>query len=92
MFPKVSLIDIICMLPNVNNNRGFSSSLSAFGDVLGIANYIMNMNQTNNDELMRELQKQDKEFLINIVESQKRIEEKLDRLLKETEKEKTEQA
>lgn len=80
------------MLPNVNNNRSFSSSLSAFGDVLGIANYIMNMNQTDNDELMKELQKQDKEFLINIVESQKRIEEKLDRLLRETEKEKIEKA
>lgn len=53
----------------------------AAGDLLGILNYIENLQQTKNDVIMKELRKQDSVYFKQILENQARIEEKLDKLL-----------
>lgn len=66
---------------NHGNNNSLLDTLGALGDLLGILNYIENLQQTKNDVIMKELRKQDSIYLKQILENQARIEEKLDKLL-----------
>ena len=60
-----------------NNNQGFFDLLALFSVGLQIAVYEQNQRQATTDDLMRELQKQDKEYFEKIIENQNRILEKL---------------
>lgn len=64
-----------------NNNRtlDFLDLLTMIGFAMQIMNYQENRNQTNNDDLMEELQTQDREYLTTIIQNQEKI---LDRLAK----------
>lgn len=66
---------------NNRNNNSLLDTLGALGDLLGILNYIENLQQTKNDVIMKELRKQDSVYFRQILENQARIEEKLDKLL-----------
>lgn len=66
---------------NHGNNNSLLGTLGALGDLLGILNYIENLQQTKNDVIMKELRKQDSIYFKQILENQARIEEKLDKLL-----------
>ena len=66
---------------NNRNNNSLLDTLGAWGDLLGILNYIENLQQTKNDVIMKELRKQDSVYFKQILENQARIEEKLDKLL-----------
>lgn len=56
--------------------------LDLFADVLQILNYVQNVNQTSNDAILSELQKQDEKFLKQILKNQADILERLERLEK----------
>ena len=60
-----------------NNNQGFFDLLALFSVGLQIAVYEQNQRQATTDDLMKELQKQDKEYFEKIIENQNRILEKL---------------
>lgn len=60
-----------------NNNLELLDLITIVGFVMQIMNYQENRQQTGNDDLMRELQKQDKEYLEKIIENQNLILEKL---------------
>lgn len=64
-----------------NNNRtlDFLDLLTMIGFAMQIMNYQENRNQTNNDDLMEELQTQDRKYLEKIIRNQELI---LDRLAK----------
>ena len=84
MFQKEKLIDTTNMqlkMNNCGNNNGLLDTLGALGDLLGILNYIENLQQTKNDVIMKQLRKQDSVYFKQILENQARIEEKLDKLL-----------
>lgn len=59
------------------NNNGFFDMLAVFSVVLQMSVYEETKRQASTDDLMRELQKQDKEYFEKIIENQKRILEKL---------------
>lgn len=56
-----------------NNNFKELDTLSLFGTFLGVMNFYLNSQQANNDDLLRELKKQDTEYLEKILENQKEI-------------------
>ena len=60
-----------------NNNLEFLDLITLVGFVMQIMNYQENRQQTGNDDLMKELQKQDKEYLEKIIDNQRLILEKL---------------
>ena len=62
---------------NENNNLNFLDVLAILSVVLQIAGYQNDMSQSSNDDLMRELQKQDVAYLERIIETQNLILEKL---------------
>lgn len=64
-----------------NQQNNLIGMLGAIGDLLGILNYIENLQQTKNDAIMKELRKQDSIYFEKILANQARIEEKLDKLL-----------
>nr|DAK12729.1 MAG TPA: hypothetical protein [Caudoviricetes sp.] len=64
-----------------NQQNNLIDMLGAIGDLLGILNYIENLQQTKNDAIMKELRKQDSIYFEKILANQARIEEKLDKLL-----------
>ena len=59
------------------NNLDFLDVLTILSVVLQIMGYRNDMSQSSNDDLMRELQRQDKAYLEQIVENQNKILEKL---------------
>ena len=59
------------------NNLDFLDMLTILSVMLQIMGYQNDMSQSSNDDLMRELQRQDKAYLEQIVESQNKILEKL---------------
>lgn len=65
----------------MQNNRtlDFLDMLTMIGFAMQIMNYQENRNQTNNDDLMEELQTQDRKYLEKIIRNQELI---LDRLAK----------
>lgn len=64
-----------------NQQNNLIDMLGAIGDLLGILNYIENLQQTKKDAIMKELRKQDSIYFEKILANQARIEEKLDKLL-----------
>ena len=59
------------------NNLDFLDILTILSVMLQIMGYQNDMSQSSNDDLMRELQRQDKAYLEQIVENQNKILEKL---------------
>ena len=59
------------------NNLDFLDMLTILSVMLQIMGYQNDMSQSSNDDLMRELQRQDKAYLEKIVEKQNKILEKL---------------
>lgn len=56
-----------------SNNDGLFDILALFSLGLQIAVYEQNQRQASTDDLMKELQKQDKEYFERIIENQKKI-------------------
>ena len=59
------------------NNLSALDILSVLSVMLQIMGYQNDMNQSSNDDLMKELQRQDREYLEKIIETQNKILEKL---------------
>ena len=59
------------------NNLDFLDVLTILSVALQIMGYQNDMSQSSNDDLMRELQRQDKAYLDKIIENQNKILEKL---------------
>ena len=59
------------------NNLDFLDVLTIMSVMLQIMGYQNDMSQSSNDDLMRELQRQDKSYLEKIIENQNKILEKL---------------
>ena len=59
------------------NNLDFLDALTILSVALQIMGYRNDMSQSSNDDLMRELQRQDKAYLEKIIENQNKILEKL---------------
>ena len=59
------------------NNLDFLDVLTVLSVMLQIMGYQNDMSQSSNDDLMRELQRQDKAYLEKIIENQNKILEKL---------------
>ena len=57
----------------INNNQGFFDFLAVFSIGLQIAVYEQAQRQATTDDLMRELQKQDKEYFEKIISNQEKI-------------------
>lgn len=66
-------------MQNNDRNIDFLDLLTMIGFAMQIMNYQENRNQTNNDDLMEELQTQDRKYLEKIIRNQELI---LDRLAK----------
>ena len=62
---------------NSGNNLDFLDVLTILSVVLQIMGYQNDMSQSSNDDLMKELQRQDKAYLEKIIENQNKILEKL---------------
>ena len=62
------------------NNLDFLDVLTILSVILQIMGYKNDISQSSNDDLMRELQKQDKAYLEKIIENQNKILEKLAKL------------
>ena len=60
-----------------NNNFTVIDILSVLSLMLQVEGYKNDMSQSSNDDLMRELQKQDREYLECIIETQNKILDKL---------------
>lgn len=56
-----------------NNNLNTLDMLTIFSVILQIMGYQNDMSQSSNDDLMRELQRQDKAYLDRIIENQNEI-------------------
>ena len=59
------------------NNLDFLDVLAILSVALQIMGYQNDMSQSSNDDLMKELQRQDKAYLEKIIENQNKILEKL---------------
>ena len=59
------------------NNLDFLDVLTILSVMLQIVGYQNDMSQSSNDDLMNELQRQDKAYLEKIIENQNKILEKL---------------
>ena len=62
---------------NSGDNLDFLDMLTILSVMLQIMGYRNDMSQSSNDDLMKELQRQDKAYLEKIIENQNRILEKL---------------
>ena len=56
-----------------DNGLEFLDILTIFSVMLQVAGYKNDISQSSNDDLMRELQKQDKSYLDKIIENQNKI-------------------
>ena len=56
-----------------DNGLEFLDVLAIFSVMLQVAGYKNDISQSSNDDLMRELQKQDKRYLDKIIENQNKI-------------------
>ena len=56
-----------------DNGLDFLDILTIFSVMLQVAGYKNDISQSSNDDLMRELQKQDKRYLDKIIENQNNI-------------------
>lgn len=65
---------------NNGNNLDFLDVLTILSVMLQIMGHKNDMSQSSNDDLMKELQRQDKAYLEKIIENQNKILEKLAKL------------
>ena len=65
---------------NNGNNLDFLDVLTILSVMLQIMGYKNDISQSSNDDLMKELQRQDKAYLETIIENQNKILEKLAKL------------
>lgn len=65
------------MYENKSSNFDFLDALAIFSVMLQVMSYQENKQQSSNDDLMHELQKQDKEYFEQIIANQNLILEKL---------------
>ena len=65
---------------NNGNNLDFLDVITILSVMLQIMGYKNDISQSSNDDLMRELQRQDKAYLEKIIENQNKILEKLAKL------------
>lgn len=56
-----------------NDNISFLDMLTVFSVMLQVMGYQNDMSQSSNDDLMRELQRQDKAYLETIISNQNKI-------------------
>ena len=71
------LLKSLWLLLMSGNNLDFLDVLTILSVILQIMGYQNDMSQSSNDDLMRELQRQDKAYLEKIIENQNKILEKL---------------
>ena len=64
-------------MDNQNNNFNILDVLAIVSVILQIKGYQNDMSQSSNDDLMRELQKQDRTYLEKIIEKQEEILQRL---------------
>jgi hypothetical protein len=57
---------------NNNNNLGFLDILAMVSFAMQVINFQENQQQSNNDDIMSELRKQDRAYLEKILENQKK--------------------
>ena len=62
---------------NNGNNLDFLDMLTILSVMLQVMGYRNDMSKSSNDDLMKELQRQDKAYLEQIIENQNKIIEKL---------------
>ena len=62
---------------NNGNNLDFLNMLTILSVMLQVMGYRNDMSKSSNDDLMKELQRQDKVYLEQIIENQNKILEKL---------------
>lgn len=62
---------------NGNNNISFLDMLTIFSVMIQMQNYQADLKSASNDDLMAELQRQDKTYLEKIIDNQNKILEKL---------------
>lgn len=70
------------MTNNQNGNYSFLDMLNVFSVILQMIGYDKDQKQTSNDDLLRALQRQDREYLEKIISNQNQILE----ILSKTEK------
>ena len=63
-----------------DRNLDFLDLLTVFSVVLQVMGYQDDMRRASNDDLMHELQKQDKDYLTTIIQNQEKILDKLAQL------------
>ena len=68
---------MLAVAANDGNNLNFLDVLTILSVMLQIMGHQNDMSQSSNDDLMRELQRQDKAYLEKIIENQNKILEKL---------------
>ena len=67
-------------MDGVNGNITFLDMLTVFSVMLQISNYQNDLQSASNDDLMAELQKQDREYFERIIANQNKILERLAKL------------
>jgi hypothetical protein len=61
------------MTNNQNGNYSFLDMLNVFSVILQMIGYDKDQKQTSNDDLLRSLQRQDREYLEKIISNQNQI-------------------
>lgn len=61
------------MTNNQNGNYSFLDMLNVFSVILQMIGYDQDQKQTSNDDLLRALQRQDREYLEKIISNQNKI-------------------
>nr|DAI90684.1 MAG TPA: hypothetical protein [Bacteriophage sp.] len=63
----------LLMTNNQNGNYSFLDMLNVFSVILQMIGYDQDQKQTSNDDLLRALQRQDREYLEKIISNQNQI-------------------
>ena len=63
----------LLMTNNQNGNYSFLDMLNVFSAILQMIGYDQDQKQTSNDDLLRALQRQDREYLEKIISNQNQI-------------------
>ena len=63
----------LLMTNNQNGNYSFLDMLNVFSVILQMIGYYQDQKQTSNDDLLRALQRQDREYLEKIISNQNQI-------------------
>ena len=58
----------------LNNNLFNTEQLALIADIMQIADYVENLQQTSNDRILQELERQNKVYLEEILKSLERLE------------------